>query len=40
MGCVLIRTLWHARERLGAELETIPEHHGAQEGEERAPDTD
>jgi addiction module HigA family antidote len=26
--------LWHARERLGAELETIPEHRGKWEGEE------
>ena len=32
--------LWGARERLGAELETIPEHHGAQDGDERARDTD
>ena len=26
--------LWRARERLGAELVTIPEHRGAQEGDE------
>jgi len=32
--------LWHARERLGAELEAIPEHRGAQEEEDRAGDTD
>lgn len=32
--------LWHARERLGAELEMIPEHQGAQAREESATDTD
>jgi addiction module HigA family antidote len=32
--------LWHARERLGAELETIPEHRGTPAGDERAKDTD
>jgi len=32
--------LWHARERLGAELETIPEHQGAPAAGEQAKDTD
>lgn len=32
--------LWHARERLGAELEKVPEHHGASAGDERARDAD
>ncbi len=32
--------LWHARARLGAELETIPEHQGMPAGGERAKDTD
>lgn len=32
--------LWHARERLGAELEAIPEHRGAHAGDETARDTD
>jgi addiction module HigA family antidote len=31
--------LWRARERLGAELETIPEHRGTPAGGERAKDT-
>lgn len=32
--------LWHARERLGEELETIFEHHGAQETRGRGTPTD
>jgi plasmid maintenance system antidote protein VapI len=32
--------LWRARDRLSAELETIPEHGGAQAGDERARGTD
>jgi addiction module HigA family antidote len=40
LGMQRAHDLWHARERLGAELDQIPELHGTQAGDERARDTD
>jgi plasmid maintenance system antidote protein VapI len=40
LGMQQAHDLWLARERLGAELDQIPELHGTQAGDERARDTD
>jgi len=40
LGMQQARDLWHARQRLGAELEAIPEHRGTHAGDETARGTD